>query len=41
MAHCHGKPGIKAALRNGVHSIEHGTYLEDEVADLMINKKLF
>nr|MBA2338028.1 amidohydrolase family protein [Acidimicrobiia bacterium] len=33
--HCHGKPGIMAALRNGVHTIEHGTYLDDEAADLM------
>ncbi len=29
-AHAHGKGGIEAALRNGVHSIEHGTYLDDE-----------
>jgi len=34
-AHCHGKPGIMAALRNGVHTIEHGTYLDEEAADLM------
>jgi len=27
-AHAHGKGGIEAALRNGVQSIEHGTYLE-------------
>lgn len=27
-AHAHGKLGIDAALRNGVHSIEHGTYLD-------------
>jgi imidazolonepropionase-like amidohydrolase len=29
-AHCHGKPGIIAALRAGVRTIEHGTYLDDE-----------
>lgn len=29
-AHAHGKGGIEAALRNGVQSIEHGTYLDDE-----------
>src|SRR5580704_6596613 len=29
-AHCHGKPGIMAALRAGVRTIEHGTYLDDE-----------
>jgi len=32
MAHCHGKPGIMAALRAGVHSIEHGSYLDEEAA---------
>jgi imidazolonepropionase-like amidohydrolase len=29
-AHCHGKPGIMAALEAGVRTIEHGTYLDDE-----------
>lgn len=33
-AHAHGKGGIEAALRNGVQSIEHGTYLDDETIDL-------
>lgn len=28
-AHAHGKQGIEAALRAGVDSIEHGTYLDD------------
>jgi imidazolonepropionase-like amidohydrolase len=32
-AHCHGKPGIMAALRAGVRTIEHGTYLDDECCD--------
>lgn len=31
-AHCHGKAGIMAALRAGVHTIEHGTYLDAEAA---------
>jgi len=35
MAHCHGKPGIMAALGAGVRSIEHGSYLDDEVAAAM------
>lgn len=35
-AHCHGKPGIMAALRAGVHTIEHGSYLDEEAADLML-----
>ncbi len=38
MAHCHGAPGIKAALEAGVKSIEHGTYLDEDLADLMIEK---
>ena len=35
MAHCHGKPGIMAALEAGVRTIEHGTYLDDEVCAAM------
>lgn len=34
-AHCHGKPGIMAALAAGVRTIEHGTYLDDEAARAM------
>src|SRR5580693_2422882 len=34
-AHCHGKPGIMAALRAGVRTIEHGTFLDDECCDAM------
>jgi len=34
-AHCHGKPGIMAALRAGVTTIEHGSYLDEEAAELM------
>ncbi len=34
-AHCHGKPGIMAALHAGVRTIEHGTYLDDECRDAM------
>ena len=35
MAHCHGRPGIMAALEAGVRSIEHGTYLDDEACAAM------
>ena len=35
-AHCHGKPGIMAALRAGVKTIEHGSFLDEESADLML-----
>ena len=34
-AHCHGKPGIMAALEAGVRTIEHGTYLDEECAAAM------
>jgi imidazolonepropionase-like amidohydrolase len=36
MAHCHGKPGIMAALEAGVKTIEHGTYLDDEACAAMV-----
>jgi imidazolonepropionase-like amidohydrolase len=35
MAHCHGKAGIMAALEAGVRTIEHGSYLDHEAADVM------
>ncbi|NNC74226.1 MAG: amidohydrolase family protein [Acidimicrobiia bacterium] len=35
-AHCHGKPGIMAALRAGVKTIEHGSYLDGEAAEAMV-----
>lgn len=34
-AHCHGKPGIMAALAAGVRTIEHGSYLDEEAAEAM------
>ncbi|MCB2174589.1 MAG: amidohydrolase family protein [Actinomycetales bacterium] len=34
-AHCHGKPGIMAALEAGCRTIEHGTYLDEEAATAM------
>jgi imidazolonepropionase-like amidohydrolase len=34
-AHCHGKPGIIAALEAGVRTIEHGTYLDEECCAAM------
>lgn len=37
-AHCHGKLGIMAALRSGVRTIEHGSFLDEEAVDLMIEK---
>lgn len=37
-AHAIGKAGIMAGLRAGVKSIEHGMYIDEEVADFMIEK---
>lgn len=36
MAHAQGTEGIKNAVRAGIHSIEHGIYLDDEAIDLML-----
>ena len=38
MVHAEGTEGIKAAVRAGVDSIEHGTMLDDEGAALMAQK---
>ena len=38
MAHAHGATGIKAAVRAGVHSIEHGSFLDREGAQLMAQR---
>ena len=37
-AHAHGTEGMKRAVLAGVASIEHGTYMSDEVMDLMIER---
>ncbi len=34
-AHAHGAEGMKRAVLGGVNSIEHGTYMSDEVMQLM------
>jgi imidazolonepropionase-like amidohydrolase len=34
--HAHATEGIKQAVRAGVRSIEHGTYLDEEAIDLMV-----
>ena len=34
-AHAHGKEGMKRAVIAGINSIEHGTYMDKEVMDLM------
>ena len=37
MAHAQGAEGVKAALRQGVRSIEHGILLDDEAIELMLS----
>ena len=36
-AHAHGAEGIKRAVRAGVRSIEHGSVLDDEAIELMVD----
>ena len=40
-AHAHGTEGIKIAVRAGVASIEHGSFLDQEGAKLMVEKGTF
>lgn len=35
-AHAHGDEGMKRAVRGGVTTIEHGTFMSDETMDLMV-----
>ena len=37
IAHAHGVEGIKNALKAGIHSIEHGSYLDDETIRMMVD----
>jgi imidazolonepropionase-like amidohydrolase len=37
MSHAHGAEGIKRAVRAGVRSIDHGTFLDDEAIELMLD----
>jgi len=36
MAHAQATEGIKVAVRNGIRSIEHGIYLDDEAIEMML-----
>jgi imidazolonepropionase-like amidohydrolase len=38
MAHAQASDGIKAAVRAGVRSVEHGIYLDDEAIGLMLDR---
>ena len=41
MAHAQGAPGIKAAIRAGIRSIDHGIYLDDEAIEMMLARGTF
>ena len=38
MAHAQGAEGVKNAVKAGIHSIEHGIFLDDEAIELMLEK---
>ena len=40
-AHAHGKEGMKRAVLAGITSIEHGTMMDREIMDLMIERGTF
>jgi len=37
-AHAHGKEGMRRAVNAGINSIEHGTYMDEEIMSLMKSK---
>jgi imidazolonepropionase-like amidohydrolase len=37
-AHCHGEAGIENAVRAGISSVEHGTFMTAETAELMAER---
>ncbi|MCG6988837.1 MAG: amidohydrolase family protein [Gemmatimonadetes bacterium] len=41
MAHAQGAEGVKNALRAGIHSIEHGIWLDDEAIELFLERGAF
>src|SRR5215831_19173045 len=40
-AHAHGANGAKAAILAGIDSIEHGSFLTDEIIQLMVERNTF
>jgi imidazolonepropionase-like amidohydrolase len=40
-AHAHGADGIKAAIRAGIHTIDHGSMLDDEAVALMRGRRAY
>jgi imidazolonepropionase-like amidohydrolase len=41
MSHAQGTQGVKQAVLAGIHSIEHGIFLDDEVIELMLARGTF
>lgn len=41
MSHAQGAEGIKNAIRAGIHSIEHGMFIDEEVIELMLEHDTF
>eukprot|EP01119_Soliformovum_irregulare_P015288 TRINITY_DN4288_c0_g1_i5.p1 TRINITY_DN4288_c0_g1~~TRINITY_DN4288_c0_g1_i5.p1 ORF type:complete len:234 (+),score=69.16 TRINITY_DN4288_c0_g1_i5:490-1191(+) len=41
MAHAHSAEGIKAAIRGGARSIEHGSFIDDEGIQMMLDAGLY
>jgi imidazolonepropionase-like amidohydrolase len=37
--HAHGAAGVKAAVRAGVDTVEHGTFLDDEAIDMLVESE--
>lgn len=40
-AHAHGTEGIKMSIRAGIDSVEHGSLLDDEAIDLLLEHETF
>lgn len=40
-AHCHGTQGIKNAVRAGIDSVEHGTFMDHEAAKLLVENDTY
>ena len=40
-AHAHGAEGAKRAIRAGIDSVEHGSFLDEEALDLMLQRGTF
>lgn len=41
MSHAQGEEGVRQAVLAGIHSIEHGIFLTDEIIEMMVEKGTF